>query len=213
MKRALLPSPTGKWACLAAALLLLGGCALVQGQGPPPRLFTPHPKTTFDSDLPKANWQLVVDPPQAPASIDTVRIAVRKSPLELDYYAGAAWADRVPPMVLTLLVSSFENSGKIVGVGRESATLRADFALRTDIRDFEVESEGGHAAAHVHIVSKLVQMPERIIVSDNSCDYKEDAANDKLEAIVEAYNSALGRCMRRIVEWTLRTGNQIKPAK
>ena len=213
MKTALLPGPARNWACLAAAVLLLGGCALVEGGGPPPRLFTPHPKTTFDSDLPTANWQLVVDPPQAPASIDSVRIAVRKSPLELDYYAGAAWADRVPPMVLTLLVSSFENTGKIVGVGRESASLRGDFALRTDIRNFEVEREGGHAAAHVHIVSKLVQLPERIIVSDNSCDYKEDAASDKLEDIVEAYNSALGRCMRRIVEWTLRTGSKIKPAK
>jgi cholesterol transport system auxiliary component len=213
MKPARLPRPAGTWTCLAAALLLFGGCALVEGEGPPPRLFTPHPKTTFDSDLPAAHWQLVVDPPLAPASIDTVRIAVRKSPLELDYYAGAAWADRVPAMVQTLLVSSFENSGKIVGVGRESASLRADFALRTDIRNFEVEREGGHAAAHVHIVSKLIQMPERVIVSDNSCDYKEDAAGDSLEAIVEAYNSALGRCMRRIVEWTLRTGAKIKPAQ
>jgi cholesterol transport system auxiliary component len=194
-------------------LLLFGGCALVEGGGPSPRLFTPHPKTTFDSDLPNAGWQLVIDPPLAPASIDTVRIAVRKSPLELDYYAGAAWADRVPPMVQTLLVSSFENSGKIVGVGRESASLRGDFALRSDIRNFEVESEGGHTAAHVHIVSKLIQLPERIIVSDNSCDYKEEAASGALEAIVEAYNSALGRCMRRIVEWTLRTGTKIKPAK
>ena len=213
MKSTPLPGPARTWACLAAAVLFLGGCALVEGGGPPPRLFTPHPKTTFASDLPTANWQLVVDPPQAPASIDSVRIAVRKSPLELDYYAGAAWADRVPSMVLTLLVSSFENTGKIVGVGRELASLRGDFALRTDIRNFEVEREGGHTGAHVHIVSKLVQLPERIIVSDNSCDYKEDAASDKLEDIVEAYNSALGRCMRRIVEWTLTTGSKIKPAK
>jgi len=203
----------GGWACLATAALLLAGCALVTGGGPPPRLFTPHPKTTFDADLPKVDWQLIVDPPQSPASLDTVRIAVRKSPLELDYYADAAWSDRVPSMVQNLLVSSFENTGKIVGVARESALLRADFGLRTDIRDFEVDSEGGHSAAHVHIISKLVELPERVIVSDQSCDYREEAASDKLEAIVEAYNSALGRCMRRIVEWALRTGDKVKHAK
>jgi len=213
MKPAPLPGRLRRWVCLAGVFLLLAGCALIQGGGPPPRLFTPHPKTTFDADLPQAKWQLIIDTPSAPASLDSVRVAVRKTPLELDYYADAAWSDRVPPMVQTLLISSFENTGKIVGVGRESAMLRGDFALRTDVRDFEVESEGGHSAAHVHIVSKLVQLPERIIVSDNACDYREPAESEKLEAIVEAYNSALGRCMRRIVEWTLRTGEQLKSAK
>ena len=39
------------------------------------------------------------------------------------------------------------------------------------------------------------------------------AAGMSFKDIIEAYNSALGRCMRRIVEWTLRTGAKIKPAQ
>jgi len=213
MKNALLRGPAGQWACLTAALVLLGGCTLLAGGGPPPRLFTPHPKTTFDSDLPTASWQLVIDPPSAPASLDTVRIAVQKTPLELDYYERAAWADRVPAMVQALLVASFENTGKIVGVGPESASFRADFELKSEIRDFEVVPDAGHPSARVRLISKLIKMPARVIVSDNTCDYTEAAANDALEAIVEAYNSALGRCMRRIVEWTLRTGSKERPAQ
>ena len=46
----------------------------------------------------------------------------------------AAWTDRVPAMIQTLLVASFENTGKIVAVGRESVGLRADFLLKTEIR-------------------------------------------------------------------------------
>jgi len=212
MKRAFSAARGGTGPVLAlAALLLLGGCAILSaGEGPPVRLFTPHPKTSFDPDLPKVEWQLAIDPPIAPASLDTVRIAVQKSPLELDYYANAAWADRVPSMVQTLLISSFENTGKIVGVGRMSSTLRADFTLRTEIRDFEVQGEAAQPSARVRIVSKLIRMPEREIVADDTCDYNQPAPGGTLDAIVEAYNDVLGRCMRRIVEWTMRTGNRVK---
>jgi cholesterol transport system auxiliary component len=194
--------------CLAAGLaLLLAGCGVkLPGEGPPPRLFILNPKTTFAADLPKVGWQLVIETPTAPASLDTVRIAVRRTPLELDYYALAAWTDRVPSMIQTLLVDSFENTHKIVAVGRESVGLRADFVLKTDIRHFEVEYGPEGPSPHVRIVAKLIKMPAREIIADRTCDYVKPAGGDNLEMVVEAYNEVLGRCMRRIVEWTLRTG-------
>jgi cholesterol transport system auxiliary component len=191
--------------------LLLAGCNALPGGGPPPRLFTLNPKTTFDTDLPKVNWQLVIEMPSAPASLDTVRIAVQRSPLNLDYYADAAWTDRIPSMIQTLLVASFENTGKIVAVGRESVGLRADFLLKTEIRNFEVQYGSDGASPRVHIVAKLIKMPEREIIADRTCDYKQVVNGDQLEQIVEGYNDVLGRCMRRIVEWTLRTGASYKP--
>jgi len=196
---------------LMGVLILLGGCDVkLPGEGPPPRLFTLNPKTTFDSDLPDVNWQLIIELPTAPASLDTVRIAVQRTPLELDYYAQAAWTDRVPSMIQTLLISSFENTGKIVSVGRESVGLRADFLLKTDIRNFEVEYGTEGPSPRVRIVAKLIKMPERTIIADRTCDYKQPAGGDQLEQIVENYNDVLGRCMRRIVEWTLRSGASYK---
>ncbi|MFI4988190.1 MAG: hypothetical protein ACHQF3_12190, partial [Alphaproteobacteria bacterium] len=79
-------------ALAAAVLLLAGACSsILPGAGPPPRLYSLHPKTTFDADLPKVDWQLVIEVPSAPASLDTVRIAVQRTPLEFDYYGHAAW--------------------------------------------------------------------------------------------------------------------------
>jgi len=206
-------SGRGRVAPVAAILVLLGACGVkLPGEGPPPRLYVLNPKTTFDATLPKVSWQLVVETPSAPASLDTVRIAVQHSPLLLDYYALAAWTDRVPSMVQTLLVSSFENTGKIVAVGRESIGLRADYSLKTDIRHFEVEDTPEGPSAHVRMVAKLIKMPDRNIVADRTCDYQQVASGKELEAIVDAYNDVLGRCMRRIVEWTLRTGSGEKPA-
>jgi cholesterol transport system auxiliary component len=202
-------------AALSAGLLaiVLAGCDLkLPGEGPPPRLFALSPKTTFDTNLPKVDWQLVVEPVMSPSSLDTVRIAIHKTPLELQYYARAQWTDRVPAMLQTLLVESFENTGKILAVGREAVDLRADFSLKTEIRHFEVEySPEGVASPHVRLVARLIKMPDRTIIGDHSCDYQTPAESDTLDKVVEAYNEVVGRCMRRIVEWTLVTGNAHRP--
>lgn len=201
------PRTLAHFAFAAGLALLLGACDVTfPGSGPPPRLFALEPKTTFDTELPKVDWQLVVDPPLAPASLDTVHIALRKASVELEYYALADWTDRVPSMVQTLIIESFENTGKIVAVGRQSIELRADYALQTEIRHFEVERESGEPAPHVRIIARLIKMPAREIVDERSCDYKTAAESDTLESVVVAFNEALGRCIRRIVEWTLTTG-------
>ena len=49
------------------------------------------------------------------------RIALHRASVELEYYARANWTDLAPAMIQTLVVESFENSGKIVAVGRFSA--------------------------------------------------------------------------------------------
>jgi cholesterol transport system auxiliary component len=200
---------------LAATPLLfaLGACSLLglPGSEPPPRLFTLEPKTTFAVDLPKATWQLVVEMPNAPASLDTVRIAVRRQPLELEYYAKTAWTDRISTMVQTLLVESFENTHDIVAVARDSAGLRADYALQTDVRHMEATYSSGKPEAHVEINAKLVSLPLRAIIGNTDCVYRSPAASDKIEDIVEAFNDALGRCMKRLVEFTLKTGKPPPP--
>ena len=81
--------------------------------------------------------ELLVDLPQAPAGIDTSRIALSKSPLSLDYYADAAWTDQAPALIETALLASFENTGAITAIDRELTGLRADFILRTEICHFE----------------------------------------------------------------------------
>ena len=56
---------------------------------------------------------------------------------QIEYYARSGWADRAPLMVQTLMIESFENSKKIVSVGRESIGLRADFILKTELRELQ----------------------------------------------------------------------------
>src|SRR3546814_5426049 len=68
-----------------------------------------------------------------------LRIPLQDSPLELRYYERANWTDVAPRMLQSLIVQSFDNTGRIVGVGRETAGLGADFVLKTDLRAFQAE--------------------------------------------------------------------------
>lgn len=193
---------------LAAAIFLAGcsGGLLPGADNEPPRLYVLTPKSTFPDNLPRVGWQLTVAKPVAQAALSTARIALKHSPVSLEYYARSSWTDTAPLMIQTLLVESFENSGRIVSVGRRSVTLRADYSLLTELREFQAEyKDGGPPGARVRINAKLVKMPQRIIIGTLTAEHVEKAAGNTLPRVVNAFDTALGKVLKRIVTWTLTT--------
>ena len=213
-------------AALAAAAALAGGCSIpLPGQGEPPRLYVLTPKSTFPEDLPKVEWQVLIEPPVSAAGLSTTRIALQDSPIELSYFTRASWTDYAPKMVQTLLVESFENSGKIVGVGREQIGLRSDFVLKTEMREFQAEyskplpegaivSPTGEApSVRVRINAKLVKMPRREIVASENFERLVKAERNSMDAIIAAFDDALGKVLKSVVIWTLEKGEEFKPRR
>jgi cholesterol transport system auxiliary component len=213
-RRGLLQGAAGLTAAGFGAGGLLSGCStLVPGQRPPPQFFRLSPKSTFDNDIPQVDWQLILEPPIANAALDTVRIALMRQPMEVEYYARANWTDQAPQMVQTLMIESFENSDRIVSVGRAALGLRSDFVLKSELREFQAEYfDGAPPNAHVAINVKMVRMPRREIVANQSFSSRAAAASDAMPQIVAAFDDALGSCLRNLVEWTLRTGQDIVAA-
>jgi cholesterol transport system auxiliary component len=197
--------------CAVLAFGLAGCSALTSA---PPALYVLQPKTTYDTNLPTVNYQLVVSAPDAPQSLDTARIALARSPTTIDYFANAAWTDRAPVMVQDLLVESFENTRKIVSVGRDTSGLRADYVLLTDLRDFEAryyEGTNKPPQVRVRITAKLIKMPEREIIGGLDAVKLSDAERNDIDSIVAAFGEATGNAMKMIVQWTLRTAPPVKP--
>lgn len=197
-------------ALLAAALALgLAGCGSVVGNlvAEPPDLFTLTPKTTFADGLPKVSWQLVVEEPTASGGLNNTRIARRSEPTELNYFAQAAWIDRAPEMVQTLTVESFENSGAIVAVGRKAIGLRSDFDLKSELREFQAEYDGaGAPLVRVRLNVKLIKQPRRQIVASENFEAVERAPGASMEQVIVAFDEALGKVLRQVVQWTLIHG-------
>lgn len=191
--------------------LAVGACAnLVPGRGPAPDLYRLTPKSTFDEDLPDVTWQMVVPPPLADAGLDTVRIGLQRLPTRVEYYALADWVDRAPFMVQTLIIESFENSGRIIGVGREASGLNVNFSLTTELREFQAfYYDSSLPRVRVGLNAKLIMLPERIIVANQSFESIVQAERDELQLIVEAFDEALGKVLRDLVGWTLRAGEEM----
>jgi len=197
---------TRNGAMAALAALALSACTgIIPGTGEPLKLYTLTPKSTYSGELPKVGWQLVIEMPVAPAGINTNRIAVAHSPITLDYYAGATWTDSAPALVQTLLVESFENTHRIVAVGRESVGLRPDYVLKLELREFQAEYASPQAppTVHVRLIAKLVRMPMREIVASHTAEQMSPAAANNLDSVVAAFDEALGPVLKDIVVWTL----------
>ncbi len=197
---------------LAAALSLsLAGCGTLFDTAPP-QLIDLSPKNTFEDGLPTVAWQLVVDEPNAPTAINTDRIAIRPTPLEIAYYDGVRWTDRAPAVVQTLLVESFENSGKILGVGRQAIGLVGDYQLRTELREFEARILEGAAIVHVRVVLKLIRTTSGQIVASEQIERQVQAASDQPGDVAVAFDDALGKVLKRAVAWTLTEGERDRRA-
>ena len=147
--------------------------------------------------------------PVADAGLSTTRVALQRTPTQLEYYARSRWTDRAPLMVQTLMIESFENSGRIIAVGREAVGLRADFILKSELREFQAEYYSADSpTVRVGINAKLVQMPRRTIIGSQSFRAEARAAADDMNEIIPAFDEALGKVMKNLVEWTLRGGQK-----
>jgi len=192
---------------LAGAMALLStGCASLLGLSPSPHLYRVTPKSTYPAHLPHLATQILVDVPLAPAGLDSPRIALSRSALSIDYFADSEWTERVPLLIQTALLESFENSGAITAIDRESIGLRADFILKTEIRHFEAFYDSPNAAPEVWVamIARLVNPTGRNIVAHASFERRERAAANDMGHVVLAFDDALGAVMGDIVVWTVR---------
>ena len=208
----------GVTATLLICTVLLAGCSVpLPGSGERAQLYVLTPKSTYPEDLVHVGWQLLVEKTTSPAALDTPRIAVAYSPIEIDYFARANWTDRAPEMVQRLIVESFENSGRIVAVGSDAIGLRSNILLKTELREFQAEYDGKQAGVgggkapgiRVRMSAKLVRMPQRVIVASMNFEHVVKAEKNSMEAIITAFDDALGKTLKYIVVWTLTEGEKV----
>ena len=177
------------------------------GRGPGPRTFRLTPKNTFPADLPRVAWSLAVAEPTAEQALDTTRIAVLTGGTAVDYVAQATWVDRAPAMVQALIVQSFQGSGAVAAVGTDRDRLRAQYLLRSELRAFQLNRGGdGAGTARVRLDPTLLRLPRREPVGRTSLAAEVPPDAPGTDATIAAFDTALGKVLRELVAWTLRTG-------
>jgi cholesterol transport system auxiliary component len=186
-----------------ASLVLLGGCGLV---GPvPERLYRLEPPPRAASGLPAVRWRLAVSLPLAAEALDTDRVALGRPEAGFDYFADAAWTDRVPPLVEGLLIRRFEDSGRILAVSRDTDSLASDYLLETEIHDFQADypSPSGPPTIALRLTARLIRMPSREIIAVREVGQRVPVQRNEIEAIIAGFAVAAEAALDQIVDWTL----------
>lgn len=192
---------------LAVNALLLGGCSLLGGNKDTATIYAPDPRVPADPAWPSVQWQLSVSRPSASRMLDSLRIAVRPTPGELQVYKGASWAKTPTEQVEDTVLRALEDSGRIPAVARQGSGIAADYKLIMDLRRFEADYAGAAVpAATVEVNVKLLHAPDQDVVDARTFLQAVPASGTDVMMVTQAFEQALARIGHDIAGWTLTTG-------
>ncbi|WP_455271471.1 ABC-type transport auxiliary lipoprotein family protein [Rhizobium herbae] len=147
--------------------------------------------------------QILVPEPTALKALDSDQVVIRLSGSEIQYLAKSQWSDRLPKMVQAKLVQAFENTGKIGGVGKPGEGLAIDYQVITEIRSFEISTEGADSAV-VEIFAKILNDRNGTVGAQKAFRASVPVRGSGAPAFVEALDGAFAQVAGEIVRWTLK---------
>jgi cholesterol transport system auxiliary component len=186
---------------------LLAGCSsLLSVQRAPFTTYSPRYSATATAG-PGVDWQLMIETPLASDTLDTARILVMPTPGVLEVFPAARWSGTAPALLRGIVVQGFEGSGRIVGVGSATSGLHADFSLAIDLRDFQLEVNGGAAQAAVRFQARLLDYTTNRVLATHAFAAQAPAAGTDAASAFAAFETALNTVVPQLVDWTLDQGN------
>lgn len=197
---------------LLGLALAISACVPLFSKDDPERLYKLNAPALASSPDKAASWQLAVEEPVASGGLNTSRIALRPTPNEIRYFAGARWALPAPEMLQTLLIDTFERSAQLPGVGRPGASLRPDFLLHTELRDFQAEFGNSDRPSRVRVtlVAQLIARDGRRVVGSRRISGEQASDANSVAGVVEAFDSQLQPLLAELAEWVLSCGEQLQ---
>jgi cholesterol transport system auxiliary component len=149
------------------------------------------------------NRQILIPEPTALKALDSEQVVIRISGVEIQYLSKARWSDRLPKMVQAKLVEAFENTGRLGGVGKPGEGLAIDFQIVTDIRAFQVETNGATQAS-IEISAKLLNDRNGTVRSQKVFSASVPVSGAGNRAYIAALDAAFAQVTSEIVAWTLK---------
>jgi cholesterol transport system auxiliary component len=194
-------------ACAMLAALLAGCAPLIAGSKQPTTIYAPAAQVQASPDWPSVRWHLALGRTFGTRSIDSLRIAVRPTPNELQIYKGAQWAKPPGDMLADTVLHALEDSGRIAVVARQGAGVATDYRLLMDVRRFESDYAGAALpAATIEVTVKLLHEKDQQLAGSHTFLQTRPASSAKVPDVVDAFDQALVAIGADIAGWTLRTG-------
>lgn len=178
---------------------LLSGCALIGGGS--------KPLDTYELTAPgegdgrsRGRVQLLIPEPSALKALDSQNIVVTPTAGVIQYLKGAQWADRLPRIVQARLAEAFQRSGRFGGVGKPGEGLAIDYQIITEIRAFQVRTDGG-GRAEIELFVRILSDRSGVVRASRTFTASAPVSGVGNDAFVAALDEAFGVAAVDIVAW------------
>jgi ABC-type uncharacterized transport system auxiliary subunit len=198
---------------LPLLMALLTACAgsLFKNNLAPPTMYllsaTPKASSADPLKAPAAPIDLAVLKLRVRAGLDTERIAALYPDRHLDYFAGVRWSGPLDEVLQDLAVQEFHSNPGLRNVSADASVFASAYWLEIEVTDFQAEYTAGGSAptVHVHLLARVGSSAGRHVLGRFEPDIHEAAADNRMTAIVEAYNRAADKALDQIATGTALT--------
>ncbi|WP_333713005.1 ABC-type transport auxiliary lipoprotein family protein [Yoonia sp.] len=192
---------------IALLLLLAPGCGAISAldSASEPLEVYELRAPSLQTAVRRSRTELVVEEPTASGALAVERIMIQPRPLQAQYLPGVRWADTAPTMLQTLLVRSLTETGALGSVGRRPVGTIADFAVLSELTDFQAETADGNRGAEIVVRAsfRIVRERDARVIATRTFERREQADDTGVETIVPAFDRATSALIAEVVPWIL----------
>jgi ABC-type uncharacterized transport system auxiliary subunit len=143
---------------------------------------------------------LAVLKPHVRAGLDTDRIAALYPDRRMDYFADVRWTGALDEVLQDLAVREIRSNAGLHNVSPDLSVFASTYWLEIEVLDFQAEYSAANAAptVHVHFLARIGNAGDRHVLARFEPDIREAAADNRMSAIVDAYNRAADKALADI---------------
>ena len=143
---------------------------------------------------------LLVQRPDAGPGLASERIALLRSGQRFDFYAASRWAAPAPDVIESVMVDSLRATGAFSSVFDDTAPFAPRYSLRCTLRRFEADytKGGGAPTVFVALDCTLGRHRDRELLASFTASGSAPAGDDRLNAVVAAFESATAAAMSEL---------------
>lgn len=157
------------------------------------------------STVRRGGTELVIEEPSASGALATERIMIQPGPLQAQYLPGVRWADTAPKMLQTLILRSITQTGALGSVGRRPVGTIADYAVLSELTDFQAETRPDARGADVvvRISFRIVRERDARVIATRTFEQSARADDTRTGTLVAAFDQATSQLATDAVPWIL----------
>lgn len=148
---------------------------------------------------------IVIELPTTSGTLETDRIMIRPDALQAQYLPEVRWSDETPVMVQTLMLRAVEATGGVRYVGRRPLGASGDFAVVSELIDFqaELDPEGDGATIRLRLIARMVREEDASIVASRTFSAEARTLSSDTDPVIRAFDAANAILIKDFAAWVL----------